>query len=99
MEKRRAGENPMLETRSESNDLVDREKRYKQILECFNQCKELTAKECAVRMYRKGYIPSTERNFTAPRITELCRMGYLEPIGKKTCGYTGRKVTVFSLRG
>ena len=31
----------------------------------------MTAKEIAVEMYKKGYIPSDERNFTAPRLTEL----------------------------
>ena len=59
---------------------------------------EMTAKEIAVRMNEKGYIPTTERNFTAPRLTEMSQLGIVEPIGKKICKYTKHKVTVYSLR-
>ena len=85
------------ETRGEANDKIDRKQRYEQILEVLgNEC--LTAKEIAVRMAEKGYIPTSERNFTAPRLTELSKEGIVEPIGKKKCEYTGKSVAVYRRR-
>lgn len=104
MIKREYGENTPAETRAEANDTVDRKKRYKQIKECLKEAKEkgglagLTAKECAILMCKKGYIPTDERNFTAPRLTEMCDSGQVEPIGKVTCKSTGKTVTVYALR-
>ena len=103
MEERLLGEYTTLETRSESFEKVDRQKRYSQIIECLCEANKspergLTAKECAVMMWQKGYIPTSERNFTAPRMTELSQNGIIEPIGKKVCGYTGKKVAVYALR-
>lgn len=85
------------ETRSESYEKVDKNLRYSQILECLSD-KEMTAKEIAVEMYKKGYIPSDERNFTAPRLTELSIKGIVEPIEKKKCTYTGKTVSVYKIR-
>ena len=106
MEQRRAGEIPTLDTRAEANESVDKQKRYSQIIEClieqgndpFGRPMGLTAKECAVLMMKKGYIPTSERNFTAPRLTELSKDGIVEPIGKTTCQYTGKTVAVYALR-
>lgn len=94
---RTVGEHTTLATRSESNEKVDRKKRYKQILECLED-KQMTAKEVAVAMYTKGYIPTTERNFAAPRLTELCQLGLVDVIGKKKCRYTGKTVAVYEVR-
>ena len=58
----------------------------------------MTAKEIAVEMFKRGMIPNSERNFTAPRLTELSYEGIVEPIGKKKCEYTGKTVSVFQLR-
>lgn len=98
MEERLPGEYTTIETRADSNETVDRNKRYQQILECLRQCGALTAKECAVIMQKKGYIPTSERNFTAPRMTELSKIGEIEPVGKKVCAYTGKKVAVYQIR-
>ena len=105
MEQRQYGEIPTLDTRAEAHEKVDKKKRYAQIKECFMEAQEkckiekgLTAKECAVMMQRKGYIPTSERNFTAPRLNEMSQDGIVEPIGKKICQYTGHKVTVYALR-
>lgn len=88
---------PTYATRAEANDSVDKVKRYSQIIECLKETPEMTAKEIAVRMRQKGYIPTDERNFTAPRLTELAQKGIVEPIGKKKCRYTGRTVAVWTL--
>lgn len=98
METRQNGEITTFETRSESNETVDKNKRYSQIIECLEENGDLTAKECAVIMMNKGYIPTSERNFVSPRMTELSQKGIIEPIGKKICAYTGKKVAVYSLR-
>ena len=93
---REYGEVPTLLTRSEANDTVDREKRYKQILGIL--VKPMTAKEVAVEMYRRGMAGSPDRNFAAPRLTELSKKGLVEPVGKKKCTYTGKTVAVYARR-
>lgn len=98
IEERKAGEIPTLETRGDSHEKVDKSKRYSQIIECLLECPQMTAKEIAVVMMQKGYIPTSERNFTAPRLTEMSQKGIVEPVGKKLCEYTGHKVAVYQLR-
>ena len=92
------GENTTLETRTEAHERVDKSVRYSQIIECLIESRTgLTAKEIAVLMAQKGQIPTSERNFTAPRLTEMMESGLVEPIGKTICEYTGRTVTVYKL--
>lgn len=98
MEERKPGELTTLETRTAAEAQVNKNLRYKQILEILAEWPNgLTAREIARVMYLKGYIPSDERNFTAPRLTELGRAGIVEPIGKTTCAWTRRTVTVWGL--
>lgn len=97
MIERRPGEIPTLDTRGEAHELVNKEKRYSQIVECLRETPQMTAKEIAVKMYQKGYVPSSERNFAAPRLTEMARAGIVEPVGKTKCQYTGRTVAVWEL--
>lgn len=97
MEERRPGEYVPFETRAEANEKVDRQVRYSQIKECLMECKNATAKEIAVMMCKKGYIPTAERNYTAPRLTEMSHNGVVEPIGKTRCKYTGKTVSVYAL--
>ena len=96
IEYRMPGEYPPTETRAEAHEAVDKNRRYAQIKEVLHG-RELTAKEIAFEMYRAGYIPTAERNFTAPRLTELSQKGVVEPIGKKKCEYTGKTVAVYRL--
>ena len=100
LEPRIPGEQTTLETRHDAHEQVDKQKRYKQILECLAEygALGLTAKECAEVMRRKGYIPTNERNYVAPRMTELTEQGKVEPIGKKICQWTGKKVAVYAIR-
>lgn len=87
-----------FETRAEAHETVDKQKRYKQIIECLTNSEGMTAKEIAVEMMRRGYIPTSERNFSAPRLSEMCENGIVDIIGKKRCDYTGKKVSVYVLR-
>lgn len=98
MKERRMGEFTTFDTRADSNESVDKKKRYKQIVEILIGGKEMTAKEIAVEMCNRGYIPTSERNFTSPRLTELSYKGIVEPCGKQKCTYTGKTVAVYKLR-
>ena len=86
------------ETRAEAHETVGKQKRYRQIIECLSGSDGMTAKEIAVMMMRKGYIPTSERNFTAPRLTEMSSNGIVDIIGKKKCQFTNKKVSVYILR-
>ena len=77
------------ETRQMSfNDIQDKTKiRYIQILNRLDKPK--TAKELAVELFDLGFIPSTERNYTAPRLTEL--------ENKEAKGLKGAKSTILQM--
>ena len=96
-EKRETGEMTTLETRADAHETVNKQKRYSQIIASLLVNGHMTAKECAVYLQKHGDIPTAERNYTAPRLTELSINGVVEPIGKKKCQYTGKSVAVYSL--
>ena len=98
MEKRRMGELTTLECRAEAEESIDKALRQKQVVEILEQGGEMSAKEIAVEMMNRGYVPTSERNWSSPRITELCRKGIIEPVGRKKCQYSGKSVTVFAIR-
>jgi len=99
MEPRRYGTNPLAETRAEAEEKVDKKKRYHQIIQILSESKEgMTAKEIAVEMERRGWTPTSERNFVSPRLTEMMKLGIVDCIGKKKCQYTDVMVGVFKLR-
>ena len=99
IELRRYGTNTTFETRAEAHEKVDKRKRYKEILEIMIDNKEpMTAKEISFEMFRRGYTPTSERNFSSPRITELLKDGTLDVVGKKKCKFTGKTVSVYSVR-
>lgn len=83
------------QTRSDSYNEIQTKKRvrYEQILNCLNKPK--TAKEIAVELHDDGIIPSSERNYTAPRLTELEDRDIVRVIGKKKCKWTGKMVAVY----
>lgn len=75
-------------------DMKEKQKvRYEQILNRLDKPK--TAKEIAVELCSIGIILSPERNYTAPRLTELERRGVVKVVGKKTCKWTGKTVAVY----
>lgn len=99
MELRMPGEIVTYTTRKISEESVDKHKRYEQIIEVLKESsRPLSAKEIAVEMNKKGYIPTSERNFTSPRLTELCKKGKVDQVGKTRCEYTHKTVAVFSLK-
>lgn len=85
------------ECRKASYEAIDRNTRYLQIKEVLKN-KEMTAKEIAVKMYKKKYTDSPERNYSAPRLTELEEMKLVKVIGKRKCQYSGKLVSVYKLK-
>ena len=78
------------------DDIQDKTKiRYIQILNRLDKPK--TAKELAVELFDLGFIPSTERNYTAPRLTELEKMGYVKVTDKVKCEYKGKTVAMYEI--
>lgn len=73
----------------------NKQKRYEQILDKLNKPK--TAKEIAVELFESGVVLSADRNFTAPRLTELEQQGKVKVINKKKCKYTGKMVAVYEI--
>ena len=97
MIERLPGENTTLETRVLAEQEVNKQQRYNQILEVLGD-KEMTAKEIAQEMYMREWIPTNERNYTSPRLTELMDEGIVEPVGKKKCMWTNKMVSVYRRR-
>ena len=98
MVERRPGQPITLDTKAEAYEGVDRLRRQQQILSLLEELGPMTAKEVAVEMHRRGMTGSDDRNFAAPRLNELSKLGLVEPIGKKRCDYTGKSVAVYARR-
>lgn len=87
------------ETRRESYGAAkqDAAARRRVILEILTERGQLTAREVAAELHRRGITPSDERNYSAPRLTELKAAGQVEVTGKKICDRTGRSVAVWAV--
>lgn len=85
------------QTRRESYETVkpDTKRRRQMILEILGD-REMTANEIAEALYENGITPFYERNFAAPRLTELKNEGKVITIGKKYCTKTGRMIAVWA---
>ena len=71
-------------------------KRYAQIKEILKG-REMTAKEIAVELFKRGYTDSDDRNYSQPRLTALVSMKEVSIVGKKICQYTNKNVAVYKL--
>jgi repressor of nif and glnA expression len=86
------------ETRRESYEVIkqDAAARRRVILEILTENENgMTAREIAGELHRRGITPTDERNYSAPRLTELYQAGKIKTTGKKPCPQTGRNVTVW----
>ena len=89
------------ETRHESFETVkqDAAARRRVILEILTEHGGgMTAREVAGELHRRSITPTDERNYAAPRLTELCDAGKIHAVGKKLCAHSGRNVAVWSVR-
>lgn len=73
---------------------VKREKLYNLILSDLNHG-NYTAREISVHLYNKGLLPYPTRQDTAPRLTELCRLGKVEVIDSVIDEVTKKRVSVY----
>jgi len=89
------------ETRRENYEAVkaDTAARRRVILEILAESGGMTAREIAVELHRRGITPTNERNYAAPRLTELYQAGKITTAGKKQCPQTGRNIAVWEIRG
>jgi hypothetical protein len=89
------------ETRRESYTTAtqDAAARRRVILEILAERGGMTAREVAGELHRRGITPTGERNYAAPRLTELRKAGKIIPAGKRICPQTGRNVAVWAVRG
>lgn len=71
-------------TRRQSYDAVlpNREKRCRLILETLGS-REMTASEITEELVAAGRIPYFNRNYVAPRLTEMKQMGILKTVGRR----------------
>lgn len=80
------------ETRAESLNELDKTKRYEEIRYALkNEINGLTARELANK------LGSEERNYVAPRLTELTRKNEVKVISKRYDKKTKRNVAVYAL--
>lgn len=92
------GEATTLECRNDSHEITDKQKRRKDILWLMrNHNDPMTAMEIAYLLSQYG-LSRFERNAAAPRLTEMCQDGTVEPVGKKRDKWTGRMVTCYQIR-
>lgn len=93
------GEVSTYDCRRESNETVDRSRRYSQILEILNGCYPLplTARNITKTMLNLGHIPIFDMNYVKPRLTELMYVGRVEQYGTTKDTFTNRTVTLFRL--
>jgi predicted HTH transcriptional regulator len=83
--------NITYETRSESNNKIDKATRQEIVLNAFREYGNMTARECGEKL---GY---SDLNNVKPRISEMCEQGKLSAINKVYDTATGRKVAVFGI--
>jgi hypothetical protein len=85
------------ETRRESYDTVKptAQQRRAAILDILGD-RRMTANEIAEMLYIRGVTPFYERNFAAPRLTELKAEGRVKTVGRRLCGKTGRVIAVWA---
>lgn len=81
-------------TRRESLEKINRKKKQEQVLKCLGD-KEMTAREVALEMYRRGYATTKERNEAAPRLTELFQLRKICIVAKKKDTLTNSSVVVY----
>lgn len=87
------------ETRRESYEEVKKSIGYRHqlVLNALRDRPQSTARELALYLWEMGQIPSPERNYTHPRLTELVEEGKVRVVGKRKCPVTGRMVAVYEL--
>lgn len=77
---------------------VNRNKFYAAIKKAYKRKKNMTARECAERLYNMGICEFPVRSAVHSRINELMNMGILEENGRKIDNKTHKLVTIYRLK-
>jgi hypothetical protein len=90
-------ENITKETRRQSYDgiLPERGERCRIILETLGS-RQMTVEEITDELVANGSIKYYDRNFVAPRLTELKQAGVVEVVGKRPSKRTGKNTAVWA---
>lgn len=85
------------ETQREAHEFIShrRDVRSEQILEVLGD-RQLTVSEIVVELLDRGVIKYYDRNFVAPRLTELKDAGIVKVVGKRPCIMSGKNVAVWA---
>lgn len=59
--------------------------------------RQMTVSELAQEILDLGLVPYYDRNFVAPRLTELRELGKIRAIGKRASKRTGKLETVYEV--
>lgn len=99
MKEHRSGERITITTRAISNSMIDRKKGYEKIIKVLEESdKALSVKEIAIKLFKKGLIPTDGRFEIAPRISEMFHKKWIKATGiKEQDEYTGRPVSCYEL--
>lgn len=84
-------------TEAKEDGTYDLSERQKSVFNYLKQefSKGATAKELSVAMHKNNLVPSPERNSVHPRLRELIKLDLVKVIGKKTCQFTDRTVSIY----
>lgn len=84
------------ETRREGHESVLGKKTYRRklILDVLGD-RQMTVSEIVKALLDSGIIKYYDRNFVAPRLTELADEGKVKVVGKRPCIMSGKNVAVY----
>lgn len=87
------------ETRREAyyESREDAEKRRKLVYQTLKRCGPSTVDEIIAALIRDGTLIAYDRNYVAPRVTELKKDGLVVSDGTRTSHRSGKTVTVFRI--
>lgn len=77
---------------------VNRNKFYAAIKKILADGKNMTARECSIHLHRLGITETSARQESAPRLTEMLKMGMVEENGRKIDNKTHKLVTIYRLK-
>lgn len=78
---------------------VQRKKFYDAIKEVYKDGVELTSRECAEILKKQGLCVYGTRQEVQPRLSEMCKIGWIKAVGSKLDETTHKKVTVYAIGG
>lgn len=100
--KRNYGELTSIECRHDSHEATDKQRRRREILFVMQDASGhnliMTAMEISNELLKHGFVDRLDRNNAAPRLTEMCKDGTVDVVGKKKDKWTGRMVTCYQIR-